>query len=191
MPARARPSLGIRLALVAMGLVVVALVVAVRTRSSSSAGPDSTALPPGANATVVRVVDGDTIRVRLAGSGREEPVRLIGIDTPETKDPRKPVQCYGKEASERTTALLPRGSPVRLVRDVEERDRYDRLLAYVYRSKDDLFVNLALAREGYAVVATFPPNVAHTDEFVRAVAEARAEDRGLWKACGGPGLPAP
>lgn len=148
----------------------------------------STSLPAGA-ATVTRVVDGDTIVVDVAGGG-EEKVRLIGIDTPETKDPRRPVQCFGKEASARTAALLPPGTPVRLVRDAELRDRYGRLLAYVYRLNDDLFVNLTLAREGYAAAATYPPNVAHTDELVAAAGRARAEGRGLWGACGGPGQPA-
>ena len=121
--------------------------------------------------------------------GRTEKVRLLGIDTPETKDPRKPVQCFGKEASARTADLLPPGTEVRLVRDVEERDRYDRLLAYVYRD-DGLFVNLDLARGGYADLLTYPPNVAHTAELQEAVAEARREQRGLWQACGGPGRPA-
>jgi len=144
---------------------------------------------PGANGVVVREVDGDTIRARIAG--REERVRFIGIDTPETKDPRKPVQCFGREAAARTARLLPPGTPLRLVRDVEERDQYGRLLAYVYRARDNLFVNLALARDGYAVTLTYPPNVAHADELAAAVAEARAADRGLWSACGGPGLPAP
>lgn len=148
--------------------------------------PRSTPTAPAvrANATVVRVVDGDTIRVRLDGDG-EERVRLIGIDTPETKDPRRPVQCYGREAAARTVSLLPPGTRVRLERDVEPRDRYGRLLAYVYRASDGLFVNLALVREGYALVLTIPPNVAHAEEFVAAARGAREAGRGLWSACGG------
>lgn len=134
-------------------------------------------------AEVVRVVDGDTVVVRLAG--REEPVRLIGIDTPESVDPRSPVECFGRQASERTAALLPEGTAVRLVRDVEARDRYDRLLAYVYRAEDDTFVNLTLVEEGFASVATFPPNVAHTSDFQVAAARARDAGLGLWSACGG------
>jgi micrococcal nuclease len=145
--------------------------------------------PASGNApTVVKVVDGDTIEVR--GGGHTEKVRLLGIDTPETKDPRKPVQCFGKEASRHTADLLPVGTTVRLVRDVEERDRYDRLLAYVYRADDGLFVNLDLAQGGYADLLTYPPNVAHTAELQAAVSEARREQRGLWQACGGPGRPA-
>lgn len=137
--------------------------------------------PPGA-AEVVRVVDGDTIVVRLGRD--EETVRLLGIDTPESVDPRSPVECFGKEASARTGELLPPGTDVRLVRDVEARDRYDRLLAYVYRGDDDTFVNLALVEEGYADVLTYPPNVAHAADFVSAAGAARTEGRGLWQACG-------
>lgn len=152
-----------------------------------AAAASSTTEPDGA-ATVVEVIDGDTILVEVAG--REERVRLIGIDTPETKDPRRPVQCFGAEAAARTAALLPPGTEVRLVRDVELRDRYERLLAYVHRAGDDLFVNLTLAREGYAAAATYPPNVAHTEAIVAAAARARDEGRGLWGACGGPDEPA-
>jgi micrococcal nuclease len=130
---------------------------------------------------VTKVTDGDTIHVHIGGG--DETVRLIGIDTPETVDPRQPVQCFGKEASNRTKELLPLGTEVRLVRDVEARDRYARLLAYVYRVKDDLFVTLSLAEDGYADVLTYPPNVAHADDFVAAVREAREAGRGLWGAC--------
>src|SRR5215218_3176187 len=131
--------------------------------------------------TVSKVTDGDTIHVHIGGG--DETVRLIGIDTPETVDPRQPVQCFGKEASNRTKELLPIGTKVRLVRDVEARDRYHRLLAYVYRVKDDLFVNLSLAEDGYADLLTYPPNVAHVDDFTKAVREAREAGRGLWGAC--------
>ena len=139
--------------------------------------------PPGV-ATVVRVTDGDTIRVRIGG--REEPVRLLGIDTPETHGRGGLRECFGKEATDHLTDLLPPGTTVRLVRDVEARDRYDRLLAYVYRERDGLFVNLALARDGYAAPLTYPPNVAHSNELVDAAGDARRAGRGLWRACGGP-----
>ena len=145
-----------------------------------SSGP---ALGPG-EAVVKRVVDGDTIVVHLGG--RDERVRLIGIDTPETVDPRKPVQCFGKEAAAHTKDLLPAGTIVRLERDVEARDRYDRLLAYVYRVSDNLFVNLALAHDGYAQMLTIPPNVAYVDQIRAAVADARNAGRGLWAACATP-----
>jgi len=134
-----------------------------------------------ANATVTRVIDGDTIVVRV--DGVDERVRLIGIDTPESVDPRRPVMCFGKEAGAHMESLVPPGTPVRLERDVEGRDRYDRLLAYVHRASDGLFVNLAMVADGFADQYTFPPNVAHTDDFRIAVAEARAEGRGLWSAC--------
>lgn len=135
-------------------------------------------LPAGDDTTVQRVVDGDTLVVE--GGPR---VRLIGVDTPETKDPRRGVQCYGKEAANHTGRLIGPGTKVRLVSDVERSDRYGRALAYVYRVADGLFVNAALIRDGYAQVATFPPNVAHVDEFVALQREARKESRGLWSAC--------
>jgi micrococcal nuclease len=130
---------------------------------------------------VSKITDGDTIHVEIGGG--DETVRLIGIDTPESVDPRTPVECFGKEAAAHLAELIPVGTEVRLVRDVEARDRYDRLLAYVYRHRDDLFVNLQMARDGFADVLTFPPNVAHTDEFVDAVREAREAGRGLWGSC--------
>ncbi len=135
-------------------------------------------------AVVERVVDGDTIVVRIEGSS--EKIRLIGIDTPESVDPRSPVECFGTEASARTAELLPEGTEVDLVRDVEARDRYDRLLAYVYRASDGLFVNEALARDGYAVLSTYPPNVAHVEALQAAVADARSAGRGLWASCPAP-----
>jgi micrococcal nuclease len=140
--------------------------------------------PTGAGgARVVRVVDGDTIVV--SSEGEEERVRLIGIDTPESVKPGTPVECFGKEASAHLADLLPEGTQVRLERDVEARDRYERLLAYVYRSSDDLFVNKAMVDDGYAQPVTYPPNVAHTDELVAAGRKAREDDLGLWSACGG------
>jgi micrococcal nuclease len=157
---------------------------------SSSSPPAAVPSANGANAVVDRVVDGDTIRIRARG-GRSERVRLIGIDTPETKDPRRPVQCFGKEAAAYTARLLPAATPVRLVRDVEERDRYGRVLAYVYRARDGLFVNLALAEGGYARPLTIPPNVAHADEFLAAARAARQAGRGLWGQCADGALDSP
>ena len=161
--------------LVAAVLVLGTAVVASRVTSGGTDAADP------ARAVVTRVVDGDTIHVSIGG--HDETVRLIGINTPETVDPRSPVECFGEQAHEHTADLLPNGTPVRLVRDVEARDRYHRLLAYVYRTKDDLFVNLELARDGYADLLTFPPNIAHVDDFTAAVREARDAGRGLWSAC--------
>lgn len=156
------------------------------TASRDRATPSTVkGLPAGDDATVVRIVDGDTIVVRLLDGtkGHDATVRLIGIDTPETKDPRTSVQCFGREASARTTQLLPVGTPVRLAYDVERNDRYGRILAYVHRADRGLFVNAALVRDGYASVATYPPNVAHAEQFVALQRAARDAGRGLWAEC--------
>jgi micrococcal nuclease len=158
-----------------------------------SVPPSTVALPAGDDASVVRVVDGDTVVVRLAG--RDTTVRLIGIDTPETKDPREAVQCFGREASARAGALLPVGAQVRLAYDVERNDRYGRTLAYVYAVGDPpgdhppgrgVFVNAALVRDGFASAYTYPPNVAHSDELVALQREASDAGRGLWRECPAP-----
>jgi len=168
-------------------LRALAVVLAVLAGCGRAGGRQASVLPIGGasraapNAVVTRVVDGDTIRARI--SGRQERVRFIGIDTPESVKPNTPVQCFALAASARTKALLPPGTAIRLVRDAEARDRYHRLLAYVYRSRDGLFVNLALVREGFARPYTFPPNVAHEAEFVAAAAQARAQGKGLWSRC--------
>jgi micrococcal nuclease len=132
-------------------------------------------------AQVLRVVDGDTIQVRLAGA--KERVRFIGVDTPETVKPNTPVQCFGRAASAETHRLLD-GRTVRLVSDVESRDRYGRLLAYVYRVGDGLFVNAELARRGFARQMTIPPNVRFAGRFATLVREARLARAGLWSRCG-------
>ncbi|MFC1545207.1 thermonuclease family protein [Gemmatimonadota bacterium] len=124
---------------------------------------------------VERVVDGDTIRVRI--NERVETVRYIGVDTPETVHPTRGIEPYGLAASAFNRALV-EGQPVRLQYDVEDRDRYGRLLAYVYT--DSLFVNAELIRQGYAQVMTVPPNVRHADMFIRLQREARRGGRGLW-----------
>jgi micrococcal nuclease len=129
---------------------------------------------------VVRVVDGDTIDVQLAAT--RQTVRYIGVDTPETKHPSKPVQCYGQRASD-FNALLVSGELVRLVRDVAQRDRYGRLLAYVYRVRDGLFVNAELARLGYAQPLPIAPDVRYSDRFADLARRAREQGRGLWSAC--------
>ena len=88
-----------------------------------------------------------------------------------------------EEASSFLTDLLPRGTGIRLVGDVEARDVYDRTLAYAYRLPDGLFVNADLLRQGFARLLTIPPNVAHADEFVVLAQQAREAGRGLWTAC--------
>jgi len=124
-------------------------------------------------ATVKRVIDGDTVELTNG-----ERVRLIGVNTPESVKPNSPVEPYGKEASEFTKKHLA-GQEVILRFDVELRDRYQRLLAYLYLP-DGTFFNEKLVREGYAQVMTVPPNVAHADLFLEAEREARAAKRGLW-----------
>lgn len=167
---------------VAVLATIGARVVGTPARKAAGPGPRPGAatgnLPAGLDVSVERVVDGDTIVV----SGGER-VRLIGVDTPETKDPRRPVGCFGKEASDFTSSLLPAGTRVRLVGDVEQRDRYQRLLAYAYRLPDGLFVNAELLRRGFAQVLTIAPNIAHSDQFLGLSREARNADRGLWGAC--------
>ena len=170
--------------LLATALAFVAVVGA--ASCARDAGAPATRAEPG-TASVISVTDGDTIRVDLQGTSTA--VRLIGIDTPETHGQGGLRECFGAEASKRTHALLPAGTEVRLVRDVEARDRYGRLLAYVYRAHDGLFVNLRLAEEGFAAPLSIPPNIAHRDDFVAAAAEARDENRGLWGMCGGPDTP--
>lgn len=129
-------------------------------------------------AFVQRVVDGDTF-IALVGARRFR-VRLIGVNTPETVKPNTPVQCYGPESSAYAKQLLT-GKRVRLVYDVDRYDRYGRTLAYVYLGKT--FFNLALVQQGYAVVETVPPDIAHVGEFVAAQRAARAKRLGLWLTC--------
>lgn len=136
---------------------------------------------PSSDLTVAEVIDGDTITVALQGA--QETVRLIGVDTPETKHPTKPVECFGPEASAFTRRLVPPGTAVRLERDAEARDHFGRLLAYVYRATDGLFVNLELARAGFARPLSIAPNTAHADEITRVANQARTDRRGLWPAC--------
>ena len=137
---------------------------------------------PRIPATVASITDGDTITVALRSEGRER-VRLTGIDTPETKHPSKPVQCFGPEASARTTELA-LGKPVELELDAQKRDEYGRLLAYVWLP-DGRMLNLQLAAEGYALPLTIPPNVAYAEQFAAAAASAREQQTGLWADCGG------
>lgn len=144
------------------------------------------ALPGGAGraapARVAEAIDGDTVDLEFAG-GRRERVRLLGIDTPETVKPDAPVECYGPEASARAEALLPAGTEVLVQRDEEARDRYGRLLAYLWRRADGLFVNRSLVADGYARTLSIAPNDAHRAALSAAAADARAAGAGLWGAC--------
>ena len=136
-----------------------------------------TPIPASVSGTfkVTRVVDGDTIEIEGG-----EKVRYIGIDTPETVDPRKPVQCFGIEASKKNKELV-EGKTVRLEKDITDRDKYSRLLRYVW--VDDLFVNLELVKQGFASSYSYPPDIKYQKEFLAAETEAREAGRGLWAAC--------
>jgi micrococcal nuclease len=144
------------------------------SRAERAAWPD----PPrdAVTAKVQRVSDGDTFVASV--QGRRERVRVIGVDTPESVAPNRPDEPFGEEASDFAKRYLD-GATVRLAGDAEPRDRYDRMLAYVWLA-DGTFWNALLAAEGYAQQLTIPPNVAYAGLFRRLVAEARREDRGLW-----------
>lgn len=131
-------------------------------------------------ARVERVVDGDTVVVRL--STGEERVRLLGIDTPETVHPSKPPECFGAEASARLAELAPPGTELRIERDVELRDRYGRLLAYLW-TPEGTFINLTLVEEGYARTLPINPNRAHRSALAAAESTAQQSGAGLWSAC--------
>ena len=140
--------------------------------------------PPGLElADVVRVVDGDTIIARV--DGREERVRYIGIDAPESVTPDRPVECFGDEASDANARLL-EGKTVYFEADVEDRDRFGRLLRYVYVDLGDgtlLFINLALVEGGYAEAGFFPPNERYSDDLFDAERTAQRASAGLWGTC--------
>jgi micrococcal nuclease len=150
------------------------------------------AAPARDEVQVVEVVDGDTIKVRF-GHGAVDTVRYIGMDTPETKDPRTSVQCFGAEAAAKNGEYV-QEKTVYLERDVSERDRYDRLLRYVWVKGDDgaeRMVNQELVAWGYAAATSFPPDVKYQGLFRTAEQQARAEKRGLWGACPSFGAPVP
>lgn len=142
-------------------------------------------------ADVVRVVDGDTVVILL--NGQEEKVRLIGVDTPESKNNEKArrdssktgesvseIVNLGKEAAQYTKSILPKGTKVTVETDVQPRDRYGRLLAYLYLENGEM-VNSLIIQNGYAQVMTIPPNVKYEDLFRKLMKEARENNRGLWK----------
>lgn len=131
-------------------------------------------------AKVVRVIDGDTIEIEGG-----EKVRYIGIDTPETVDPRKPIQCFGVEASKKNKELV-EGKMARLEKDITDRDKYNRLLRYVWIG--DTLINQELAAQGFAKSYSYPPDVKYQDRFVAAEKKAREDKLGLWSACPSSGV---
>ncbi len=156
-------------------LVIAALVVLRPWEGGLGGGANG---PASATAFVTRVVDGDTIEVRIGG--RTEDVRYIGVDTPETVKPDTPVQCFGPRASAFDHRLV-EGRKVRLVFGVERRDVYGRLLAYVHLSRR--FVNAILVQRGLARSLTIPPNDRFAPLFRRLELRAARAGRGLWGAC--------
>ena len=149
------------------------------TLRNISASPES--LPteaPTDTVIITRVIDGDTIEIE---GGQK--VRYIGINTPESVDPRRPVQCFGVEASNANKSLV-EGKQVRLEKDISETDKYGRLLRYVWLG--NTLVNDYLVRSGFAQVDTFPPDVLYSQQFIAAQSEARDSNRGLWASCTSP-----
>ncbi len=140
-------------------------------------------IPPPGMYRVMKVVDGDTIQVSATGKADDvETVRFIGIDTPETVDPRKPVQCFGKEASNKTKELLT-DQNVFLEKDEtqDDRDKYGRMLRYVLL-EDRTNVNQYLIQEGYAHEYTYRIPYTHRLEFKQAEVYAKEHEKGLWGA---------
>ena len=151
--------------------------------------PTTTASVPNApsdhvtTAVVDGVVDGDTVRLRIGG--KSETVRLIAIDTPETKHPTKRVECFGPEASAFLSGLLTVKATVRIERDVEARDAYGRLLLYVFLRTDsgEIMVNHELVSRGFARPLSIEPNTRYQRQIVAASFDAQQHSRGLWKHC--------
>lgn len=134
----------------------------------------------GERVLVTKVVDGDTIVVE-----GNQTVRFIGIDTPETVDPRRPVGCYGKEASNETKKLLTNKNII-LQKDISDKDKYNRILRYIYLPLENgqtLFVNDYLIRQGFGKVLTYPPDVKYDTQFREAEAQAKMDKKGLWGRC--------
>jgi micrococcal nuclease len=142
-------------------------------------------IPSGSQpVTLIEVIDGDTIRVDV--DGRNELVRLILIDAPETHDPNRPPECFGQEATTYLSWLLSHGGDLYLETDVSDRDRFGRLLRYVWLDFGDgevYLVNEVLVRAGYAAFSTYPPDVKYVEEIREAGQFAREHGYGLWSSC--------
>ena len=166
-----------------LGILVLAAVIAATGRGLLD-GDGGDRLEGSVTGRVVRVVDGDTVRVRVDGRGGTETVRYIGVDTPESVKPGTPVQCFAETASAFNRRLVA-GRRARLVFGREQRDRYGRLLAYVFVTDGSrAFVNAELVRGGYARTLTIAPNTQYARRFAALQTDARAKRLGLWRACG-------
>ncbi|MBF6288412.1 thermonuclease family protein [Nocardia cyriacigeorgica] len=174
---------------------------ATTTSPVTPAGPSVVAAPaqvPGdaQQAVVRRIIDGDTLEVAavaagpvLTATGPVE-VRLLEINSPETKDPNQNAQCYGSEATAELTRLAPPGSTVWVQRDRDLLDQYDRHLLYLWNAAGE-FVNLSLVRSGHAEAVLYPPNDKHWSTISAAETSARSANTGVWVACPGFGEQAP
>jgi micrococcal nuclease len=173
MSLRRLPSLG------SIAVLAIAIALLVTSRGDDVGSSDKPRRPaPRLEAVVLDVVDGDTARMDVAG--REESVRYIGIDTPESAIPGEAPECYGKRAARLNRALVG-GEEVTLVLGDERRDRYGRLLAYVHTG--ELFVNAEIVRRGYARTLAIAPNTGFAERFARLQQAAANAGRGLWGAC--------
>ena len=168
---RSLPSVG------SVVLLIVAIVLLLATRDDGKKDEREPG-PKAVEARVVRIVDGDTARMLI--TGREESVRYIGIDTPESAIPGERPECFGKQAA-RLNERLVEGEQVRLVFGRERRDHYGRLLAYVYRG--EILVNAQIVRRGYARTLAIAPNTEFADRFARLEQAAANAGLGLWGAC--------
>lgn len=164
--------------------VFIVLAVAGGTRLFDRKGDERTTqanIAQGSIGRVVRIVDGDTVRVRVGGE--EMTVRYIGVDTPESVKPGVPVQCFAKSASEFNRRLVS-GKRVRLRFGPDRYDRYGRLLAYLgLVDRNGRSVNALLVARGYGRVLTIPPNTQHEQAYTRLEHRAQQRGLGLWSAC--------
>ena len=164
----------------ALWICLIALATAVGIKLTGSSG-DQNQGGQQLSGAVVEVIDGDTVKVRTA-NGEVETVRYIGIDTPESKKPGVRVQCFALKAAAANRQLVA-GHRVRLVVGTEPRDRYGRLLAYVYRKRDNRFINLTLIRHGFARSLAIAPNIDRASTFKKAERKAKKDNLGLWQMC--------
>ncbi len=157
--------------------ILFALIVAVLTYFSQTYPQKAKVEAPTVmeTAVVIKVVDGDTIKL---DNGKT--VRYIGIDTPEIHNPNKKIECFGQEAAAENTRLL-MGKQITLIKDTSETDRYGRILRYVYL--DGIFINELLVKNGYARAITYPPDTKFEENFKKAEMAAQEQKLGLWGKC--------
>ncbi len=135
----------------------------------------TTSSASGVMAVIIKVIDGDTVELQTG-----EKVRYIGVDTPESVAPNKPVECFAKEAYEKNRELV-EGKSAILVKDISDKDRYGRLLRYVY--VNDIFINAELVENGYAKAVAYPPDVKFVSKFNALSENAKTNNLGLWGVC--------